>query len=89
MSWLFGRKYFGKSYTPYISDGDSARVLCFMNLSGAYNGFAGVEEAEKDAKKMAAALELYEACKAIMDDVTDSDTAFKMVYKAIQKAEGK
>ena len=40
--------------TPYISDGDTARVLCFMNLSGAYGGFAGADQARQDALAMAA-----------------------------------
>ena len=37
------------SGSPYISDGDSARVLFFFNLSGAYNGKARLDEAKQDA----------------------------------------
>ena len=36
--------------TPYISDGDTARVLFFVNLSGAYNGNARIEEANNDMR---------------------------------------
>lgn len=38
---------------PYISDGDSARVLFFFNLSGAYNGNERLEEAKADARIIA------------------------------------
>ena len=58
--------------TPYISDGDSARVLFFWNLSGAYNGFERLQEARDDAAyivkcvnshdKLVAVLELALAC---------------------------
>jgi hypothetical protein len=65
--WMVKRSYYGgEGYTPYISDGDSARVLCFMNLSGAYNGYAGKEQAEADARLMAAAPEMLEVLKEIM-----------------------
>jgi len=50
-------KFFGGSDvgTPYVGEKNTDRVLCFMNLSGAYGGNAGVEEARRDAKKLAAA----------------------------------
>lgn len=44
-------KHYGPSDrgTPYISDGDSARVLFFFNMSGAYGGYAGSKQAKDDA----------------------------------------
>lgn len=58
--WLARQRHEGSSnnYTPYVSDGDTARVLFFMNLSGAYGGFAGREEAWKDARLIAGAVNL-------------------------------
>lgn len=68
--WLARRKYESsnrqEAWAPYISDGDSERVLCYMNLSGAYNGYAGNERAMADARIMAAAPELLEAIQIWM-----------------------
>jgi hypothetical protein len=53
---LMARKmHFGPSGngSPYISDGDTARVLCFANLSGAYNGTAGASQAHVDMQTIA------------------------------------
>ena len=60
-----GRAYFGGSsaqYTPKITAGDSARVLCFLNLSGAYNGYAGLPQADADARRLAAC---WNACEGM------------------------
>ena len=54
--------------TPYISDGDTARVLCFMNLSGAYGGFAGADQARQDALAMAAGPKLLALMKRMLDN---------------------
>ena len=59
--FLARRAYFGATgdkFTPYVSAGDTAKVLCFMNLSGAYQGFAGQDIAEADARLFAASAEL-------------------------------
>lgn len=58
--WLARRAHFGSSgdYTPYVSAGDSAKVLCFMNLSGAYGGYAGKTQAEADSRLFAASPDL-------------------------------
>lgn len=69
MAWLARKMHFGPSgrFTPAVSDGNSARVLCFMNLSGAYGGYVGTDEAFKDAQVMAAAKELLAAVKVCRD----------------------
>lgn len=54
--------------TPAITDGDSSRVLCFMNLSGAYNGYAGVDQARQDARQMAAGPKLLAFLREIRAD---------------------
>lgn len=61
--WL-ARKRFGSAdghFTPYVSDGDSARFLFFMNLSGAYDGYAGCEQANDDAQLICRAVNSHEA----------------------------
>lgn len=58
------KKYYG-AYdafgTPYISDGDSARVLFFANLSGAYDGNARAVEAYNDFVYIANAVNSHRA----------------------------
>ncbi len=52
--------------TPYVSDGDTARVLFFMNLSGAYDGCAGLEQAMADARMFAGAQDMLAALEALV-----------------------
>lgn len=79
------RKYFGSSdsFTPYVSDGDSSKVLFFMNLSGAYGGFKGVEQAEADAKLFAQAPDLLAERDQLKDQLAGEQhvsAAFKALY---------
>lgn len=53
--------------TPYISDGDSARVLFFFNLSGAYNGNERHQEAKDDAAYIANAVNNHNALVAALE----------------------
>lgn len=64
---LARQMHFGASGqgTPYVSYGDSARVLFFMNLSGAYNGYAGKDQAMADAKLFSAAPDLLAALQSL------------------------
>jgi len=98
--WLCRRRHFGDAggFTPYISFGDSARVLCFMNLSGAYNGYAGQDQAEADARLMASAPELYSALAAAQDFINGFagdemqegiDELLEEISDALARAEGK
>lgn len=51
---LYREFFFGPSGkgTPGISFGDTAAVMCFANLSGAYNGYADIERARADFKHL-------------------------------------
>jgi len=95
---LLARKaFFGQSqnYHPYVSDGDSARVLFYMNLSGAYDGFAGMEQAMVDAVLFSRAPGLLAACKYALE-FTGSNRSKKelaiigkRLANEIAKAEGR
>lgn len=50
--------------TPYISDGDSARILFYINLSGAYGGNAGADQAQSDMDYIAEAVNVYPSDQA-------------------------
>lgn len=50
-----------------VSDGDTARVLFWMNLSGAYGGNKNLEQAFKDAMVMAAGFDLLAALKSVTE----------------------
>jgi hypothetical protein len=61
--------YGDKGGTPYISDGDSARILFFVNLSGAYKGNARAEalnDMEIIAHRSNCHDELYNGCNALL-----------------------
>lgn len=49
------------NFSPYMSDGDSARVLFFSNLSDAYDGFKGQHQALFDLEYIANAVSFYAA----------------------------
>jgi hypothetical protein len=82
-TWRARRMYWGREncFTPYISAGDTARVLCFMNLSGAYGGYAGQEEAEKDARTMAAAQDLRGALECVQALGMDPEEGERIIAK--------
>jgi hypothetical protein len=54
-----------ENFTPYISDGDTARVLCFFNLSGAYDGYA---EADSDAAIIAHRVNIHNELLAALNE---------------------
>lgn len=60
--------YFGPSGkgTPAVSHGDTAAIMCWLNLSGAYGGYAGLERARADARLIAAAPDLLAALEALL-----------------------
>lgn len=67
--------------TPYLRDGQYDRVLCFANLSGAYNGNAGHAQALLDFRTIAtrcnlvaqiAQMELDEDSPHAADDAIDT-----------------
>jgi len=75
--------------TPYISDGDSARVLFFFNLSGAYNGYARIDEAKYDARYIVRAVNNHEALIAAMEraaNMLPANAACGVLRAAIRKA---
>lgn len=85
---LARRKFFGGRDvgTPYVSDGDSARVLCFMNLSGAYDGNTRADEAMADATLFAASPELLAFAKAYRDmatEVTNRSTTARPTFRQL------
>ena len=97
--WFAGRAHFGLSgdYTPLVRAGDTARVLCLMNLSGAYNGYAGKEQAEADARLMAASPDMLPALRKAEsfiagfegDELQEGiDEMLSEIRAAIAKAEG-
>jgi hypothetical protein len=59
--WLARSSHFGASGNgiPSVSHGDTSSVMCFLNLSGAYNGNNGIDRARADARLIAAAPDLY------------------------------
>lgn len=61
--WLVRTSHFDSSGhgTPAISHGDTSAFMCWLNLSGAYNGYAGLDRAKADANLIAAAPQLYDA----------------------------
>ena len=75
--WNSRRQYLGGEgkFTPYVSQGDSAKVLCFMNLSGAYNGYYEQDQAEADAKLIAAAPDLLAALEGILPFIPKSSVS--------------
>lgn len=90
--WNSRRQYLGGEgkFTPYVSQGDSAKVLCFMNLSGAYNGYYGQDQAEADAKLIAAAPDLIVALEQIVAnaEMYHALTIREIAADAIAKARG-
>ena len=98
--WLARNKHFNSvAPLPYVSAGDTAKVLCFMNLSGAYNGNAGIPQAQADARLIASAPELLEALWGCLEAETVSSQAVgtdkarhyahEKARRAIAKAEGR
>lgn len=69
-----GMAHFGPSGngTPQISDGDSARVLFFFNLSGAYNGYAGSPQAMTDAEFICRACNNHAPLAAVVKKLRDA-----------------
>jgi hypothetical protein len=86
---LLARKAFfgGPNGTPLISDGDSARVLFFFNLSGAYNGNERLPEANADAQYIANAVnmhaDLVAAAAAVLKERTGAMTENEHVLSAV------
>ncbi len=66
--WFARKMHFGSSGngTPFVSAGDTSKVLFFMNLSGAYGGFTGEKIAMNDARLSAAAPDMLEALQLIL-----------------------
>lgn len=87
--------------TPYISDGDSARVLFFFNLSGSYNGNVRIQEAKDDARIIVSRVnnhdDLVAALKRVLEELEsrldldnqtdDEAAAIEMAGNALALAE--
>jgi len=80
--WRARRMYYGSSdnYSPYVSDGDTARVLFFMNISGAYGGFAGKVEAENDAQHIVRCVNSHDDLLSALETLLESVEGKKVTF---------
>lgn len=75
----------GSPGTPYISDGDSARVLFFFNMSGAYDGNVGFEQARADADEIARRYNCHEALVEALEDIVNCEENRAKDLKALDQ----